>query len=216
MLTHTNGAIPPTSRTPDHSCDLPEDGDPFPAYRPNRAAHRKRAAASLRRNRARGLLPHGRVGRAGARCDLVRQRGFNHPRTPGALLHEGSSAGCRPEPHCLSFVDARQGPEDGFDNSMSCTSTSISCISPSSILLSVPTVTTLHGRQDLPDLKALYAHFHDMPLVAISESQHRAIPKAHVAATVYHGAARQSAPTHTICPRRLSGVSRSHLTGKRG
>ena len=51
----------------------------------------------------------------------------------------------------------------------------------------MPTLTTLHGRQDSPDLKALYAHFHDMPLVAISESQHRAIPKAHVAATVYHG-----------------------------
>jgi glycosyltransferase involved in cell wall biosynthesis len=53
--------------------------------------------------------------------------------------------------------------------------------------LGVPTVTTLHGRQDSPDLRALYAHFHDMPLVAISESQHRAIPNAHIAATVYHG-----------------------------
>ena len=53
--------------------------------------------------------------------------------------------------------------------------------------LGVPTVTTLHGRQDSPDLKALYAHFQDMPLVTISESQHRAIPKAHIAATVYHG-----------------------------
>lgn len=28
-------------------------------------------------------------------------------------------------------------------------------------------VTTLHGRQDLPDLKPLYAHFSDMPLVSI-------------------------------------------------
>ena len=35
------------------------------------------------------------------------------------------------------------------------------------------TVTTLHGRQDLPDLKHLYVGFPDMPLVSISDSQRR-------------------------------------------
>ena len=49
------------------------------------------------------------------------------------------------------------------------------------------TVTTLHGRQDLPDLLPLYAGFGDMPLVSISNDQRRAVPNANVAATVYHG-----------------------------
>jgi hypothetical protein len=33
------------------------------------------------------------------------------------------------------------------------------------------TVTTLHGRQDLPDLKPFYLGFDDMPLVSISDAQ---------------------------------------------
>jgi glycosyltransferase involved in cell wall biosynthesis len=49
------------------------------------------------------------------------------------------------------------------------------------------TVTTLHGRQDCPDLKALYAGFPDMPLVSISNSQRKPILNANFCATVYHG-----------------------------
>jgi glycosyltransferase involved in cell wall biosynthesis len=49
------------------------------------------------------------------------------------------------------------------------------------------TVTTLHGRQDLPDLAPLYLGFGDMPLVSISNYQRRPIPGANYAATVYHG-----------------------------
>jgi glycosyltransferase involved in cell wall biosynthesis len=49
------------------------------------------------------------------------------------------------------------------------------------------TVTTLHGRQDLGDLKPLYLGFSEMPLVAISEAQRRPIPNANVVATVHHG-----------------------------
>jgi glycosyltransferase involved in cell wall biosynthesis len=49
------------------------------------------------------------------------------------------------------------------------------------------TMTTLHGRQDLPDLKPLYLGFADMPLVSISHAQRRPIPNAHFAANVYHG-----------------------------
>jgi hypothetical protein len=37
------------------------------------------------------------------------------------------------------------------------------------------TVTTLHGRQDLPDLKPLYLGFSEMPLVSISNDQRRPI-----------------------------------------
>jgi len=49
------------------------------------------------------------------------------------------------------------------------------------------TVTTLHGRQDLPDLPPLYLGFSEMPLVSISDNQRRPISTANFAATVYHG-----------------------------
>src|SRR3954454_23672544 len=49
------------------------------------------------------------------------------------------------------------------------------------------TVTTLHGRQDGPDLKPLYLGFSDMPLVSISNDQRRPIADANFVATVYHG-----------------------------
>jgi glycosyltransferase involved in cell wall biosynthesis len=49
------------------------------------------------------------------------------------------------------------------------------------------TVTTLHGRQDLHDLKPLYVGFSDMPLVSISNAQRKPIPNANFVATVYHG-----------------------------
>jgi glycosyltransferase involved in cell wall biosynthesis len=49
------------------------------------------------------------------------------------------------------------------------------------------TVTTLHGRQDLHDLKPLYIGFSEMPLVSISNDQRRPIPNANFVATVHHG-----------------------------
>jgi glycosyltransferase involved in cell wall biosynthesis len=49
------------------------------------------------------------------------------------------------------------------------------------------TVTTLHGRQDIPDLHPLYVGFDDMPLVSISNAQRLPIPNANFAATVHHG-----------------------------
>jgi glycosyltransferase involved in cell wall biosynthesis len=49
------------------------------------------------------------------------------------------------------------------------------------------TVTTLHGRQDLPDLKYLYNGFPDMPLVSISNAQRTPIPDANFIGTVHHG-----------------------------
>ena len=49
------------------------------------------------------------------------------------------------------------------------------------------TVTTLHGRQDLPDLKPLYVGFAEMPLVSISNHQRTPISGSNFVATVYHG-----------------------------
>ncbi len=54
------------------------------------------------------------------------------------------------------------------------------------------TVTTLHGRQDLYDLRPLYLGFSDMPLVSISNAQRKPIPHANFAATVYHGVSTAS------------------------
>jgi glycosyltransferase involved in cell wall biosynthesis len=54
-------------------------------------------------------------------------------------------------------------------------------------LMATRTVTTLHGRQDLPDLKPLYLGFDEMPLVSISDSQRRPIANANFVATVHHG-----------------------------
>jgi glycosyltransferase involved in cell wall biosynthesis len=53
------------------------------------------------------------------------------------------------------------------------------------------TLTTTHGRQDLPDLKPLYVGFSDMPLVSISDAQRLPMPQANYVATVYHGIPRQ-------------------------
>ena len=50
-----------------------------------------------------------------------------------------------------------------------------------------PCVTTLHGRQDLPDLDPLYRHFCEQPLVSISDSQREPLPMATWCATVHHG-----------------------------
>jgi glycosyltransferase involved in cell wall biosynthesis len=49
------------------------------------------------------------------------------------------------------------------------------------------TVTTLHGRLDIPDLRPLYRTIDDMPLVAISKAQRRPLPIANFVATVHHG-----------------------------
>ena len=49
------------------------------------------------------------------------------------------------------------------------------------------TVTTLHSRQDVSDLKTLYAAFPEMPLVSISDAQRRPVASANFAGTVHHG-----------------------------
>ena len=49
------------------------------------------------------------------------------------------------------------------------------------------TLTTLHGRLDLPGLRAVYSEYADMPLISISNSQRLPVPRAHWLATVMHG-----------------------------
>jgi glycosyltransferase involved in cell wall biosynthesis len=52
------------------------------------------------------------------------------------------------------------------------------------------TVTTLHGRLDLPDLQPFYRRFQEFPLVSISNDQRRPLLGANWVGTVYHGLPR--------------------------
>jgi glycosyltransferase involved in cell wall biosynthesis len=49
------------------------------------------------------------------------------------------------------------------------------------------TLTTLHGRQDLPELPDVYRAFPNMPLVSISNHQRLPVPPVNWRGTVYHG-----------------------------
>ena len=49
------------------------------------------------------------------------------------------------------------------------------------------TVTTLHGRQDMAELKALYLAFPEMPLVSISANQMTPVRHANFVRTIHHG-----------------------------
>lgn len=53
-----------------------------------------------------------------------------------------------------------------------------------------PTVITLHGRLDIPDVWPLYADYPEVPLVSISDAQRRPMPDAHWVGTVHHGLPR--------------------------
>jgi glycosyltransferase involved in cell wall biosynthesis len=53
--------------------------------------------------------------------------------------------------------------------------------------LAARTITTLHGRQDLPDLPPLYFGFGEMPLVSISHAQRKPVPHANFIGSVHHG-----------------------------
>lgn len=56
------------------------------------------------------------------------------------------------------------------------------------------TVTTVHGRLDLPEVQPLYRVFSDMPLVSISHSQRAPLPQASWVGTVHHGLAEEVCP----------------------
>jgi glycosyltransferase involved in cell wall biosynthesis len=53
--------------------------------------------------------------------------------------------------------------------------------------LTVPHVTTLHGRLDTPELLRLYERFRDMPMISISNAQRTPWPCANWQSTIYHG-----------------------------
>jgi glycosyltransferase involved in cell wall biosynthesis len=65
---------------------------------------------------------------------------------------------------------------------------------PCAAMTPTPTVTTLHGRLDLPDLPRVYARFPEMAVVSISDHQRAPLPGAAWAATVYNGVDTEQLP----------------------
>jgi glycosyltransferase involved in cell wall biosynthesis len=61
---------------------------------------------------------------------------------------------------------------------------------PSARQACLPSLTTLHGRLDIPDLVPVFRRFPDMRLVSISEAQRKPIPWASWIGTVHHGLPR--------------------------
>lgn len=53
--------------------------------------------------------------------------------------------------------------------------------------LAIPSVTTLHGRLDIPDLQDVYNKFKSQNVISISKSQQKPLPQANWKGTVYHG-----------------------------
>jgi glycosyltransferase involved in cell wall biosynthesis len=56
------------------------------------------------------------------------------------------------------------------------------------------TVTTQHGRLDLPDLAPFYGVFRELPLVSVSDNQRKFLHHANWVGTVHHGVPRDLLP----------------------
>jgi len=100
---------------------------------------------------------------------------------PGALRLSGTSDPIAPHVLLLERVAARAASFDVIH--FHCDYMHY----PLSRRLVTPTVTTLHGRLDIPDLVPLYREFSDMPLVSISDAQREPLPWACWIGTVHHG-----------------------------
>jgi glycosyltransferase involved in cell wall biosynthesis len=74
--------------------------------------------------------------------------------------------------------------------------------------LRVPSVTTLHGRLDLPDIRVALREFSDLPFVSISNAQRPPIPSLRWAATVYHGLPENLLPFRSEPEKYLAFVGR--------
>ena len=70
------------------------------------------------------------------------------------------------------------------------------------------TLTTLHGRLDLPDLRPFYATFRGLPLASISKSQQQYLSNVNWLGTVYHGLPRHLLPFRRNCDGYLAFLGR--------
>jgi glycosyltransferase involved in cell wall biosynthesis len=58
---------------------------------------------------------------------------------------------------------------------------------PFATLTAVPSVSTMHGRLNVDELRSVYLKYRSLPVVSISDSQRRPLPHMNWAATIYHG-----------------------------
>jgi glycosyltransferase involved in cell wall biosynthesis len=58
---------------------------------------------------------------------------------------------------------------------------------PLSRYCSLPSLTTLHGRLDLPDLIPVYKRYSDAPVISISMAQRKPLPRANWVGNIHHG-----------------------------
>jgi len=58
---------------------------------------------------------------------------------------------------------------------------------PFARMVTTPTVTTLHGRLDIPELYGVYRHYSGIPVVSISDAQRKPLPELNWMDTVHHG-----------------------------
>jgi glycosyltransferase involved in cell wall biosynthesis len=68
---------------------------------------------------------------------------------------------------------------------------------PFSYKCGIPHLTTIHGCLDVPELTALYDAFPDAPLVSVSLSQRKPLPRANWFGNVYHGLPAPIGPVKT-------------------
>jgi glycosyltransferase involved in cell wall biosynthesis len=73
---------------------------------------------------------------------------------------------------------------------------------------SVPYITTLHGRLDLPEHQPLFSMFSSIPVVSISDAQRRPLPQAGWVRTVYHGLPEQLLTPLPVKPRYFAFLGR--------
>jgi glycosyltransferase involved in cell wall biosynthesis len=59
-----------------------------------------------------------------------------------------------------------------------------------------PTMTTFHGRLDLPELQPVFREYVEMPMVSISNAQRKPVSWANWHATIYHGLPRDLYALH--------------------
>ena len=71
-----------------------------------------------------------------------------------------------------------------------------------------PFVTTLHGRLDLPEYAKVYNLFPDVPVISISESQRKPLPRLDWVATVLHGVPETLLTPRPVKPAYLAFLGR--------
>jgi glycosyltransferase involved in cell wall biosynthesis len=61
---------------------------------------------------------------------------------------------------------------------------------PFARLTNVPTVSTMHGWLDMEELRPVYARYHELPLISISDAQRKPLSSMNWIKTIYHGLPR--------------------------